>query len=50
MDKDSSLYNKNEDWVINFLNLPHPDQINFLYRHSLDEKLRRKIEKEVFGE
>lgn len=40
----------NKDWVINFLNLPHPEQIDFLYRHAIDEKLRKQIENKVFGE
>ncbi|UHA60640.1 hypothetical protein KDJ21_002590 [Metabacillus litoralis] len=49
MNQDSQT-SEERDWVIKFLNLPHPDQIDFLYRHSLDEKARREIEKKILGE
>ncbi|WP_176551173.1 hypothetical protein [Bacillus sp. AFS040349] len=49
MNQDSRA-SEDSDWVIKFLNLPHPDQIDFLFRHSLDEKARREIEKKTFGE
>lgn len=42
--------NPEKNWVVNFLNLPHPDQIDFLYRYSLDEKIRKDLEKEIFDD
>ncbi|MDV2886375.1 hypothetical protein RYX45_14390 [Alkalihalophilus pseudofirmus] len=50
MSKSEQLDSQNEenDWVIRFLNLPHPDQIEFLYRHSLDKQAREALEKRVF--
>ncbi|WML46169.1 hypothetical protein [Neobacillus sp. PS3-40] len=48
--KNENQDTKNEDWVVRFLNLPPTDQMDFLYRFSLDEKLRKAVEKQVFGE
>lgn len=39
-----------KDWLIRFLNLPPAEQIEFLHRESLEESIRKEIEKKVFTE
>lgn len=46
--------NKPEDstqkkWVGRFLNYPPKSQIEFLFRHRLEESIREKIENEIIG-
>lgn len=36
------------EWIVRFINLPAEDQIDFLFRFSLERDLREKIEKKIF--
>jgi len=38
-----------DDWVVRFLNSPPVDQIQFLYRFSLEESIRKEIENKILG-
>jgi hypothetical protein len=37
------------EWIVRFINLPPQDQIDFLFRLSLEEEVRERVEKKVFG-
>jgi hypothetical protein len=37
------------EWEIEFLNLPPKDQVDFLFRFTVEEVIRKDIEKKVFG-
>jgi hypothetical protein len=39
-----------KDWIVQFLNLPSKDQVQFLYRMEFEESIRKEIERKVFGE
>lgn len=38
-----------QKWVGRFLNYPPKSQIEFLFRHRLEESIREKIENEIMG-
>ncbi|MYL53748.1 hypothetical protein GLW08_10410 [Pontibacillus yanchengensis] len=38
-----------EEWMSRFINLPPKEQIQFIYRESLENALRKELEEKVFG-
>jgi beta-lactamase class D len=38
------------NWVVHFLNLPPKEQVEFLFRYTLETEIRKEIERKVFGD
>jgi hypothetical protein len=36
-----------EDWVVNFINLPSEKQIDFLFREALDDSIRKEVNESI---
>ncbi|SOB90555.1 hypothetical protein SAMN05880501_101179 [Ureibacillus xyleni] len=48
MNKDVEPNSTKKDWIVQFLNLPPKDQVEFLFRHTLETEIRKEVEKKVF--
>lgn len=50
MDEEKQLKESTQKkWVGHFLNSPPKSQIEFLFRHRLEESIREKIKNEIMG-
>lgn len=50
MGKDKESDSEKNNWVVQFLNLPPKNQVEFLYRHTLETEIRKEVERKVFGD
>jgi hypothetical protein len=46
------LYNimnkvEQDEWAVKFINLPSKDQIDFLFRYSMEETLMKEVEEKI---
>lgn len=48
--KNNKDVSSQKKWVGRFLNYPPKSQIEFLFRHRLEENIRKKIENEILND